>query len=264
MSIIDYKETIIGNAYISKTKEIISFLSILSEMHNKSLEKTTNITTRLGLLEPDYFDKPMTTQTHIQGCVGWYGATGKEEKIGMHGDKYSILVLTIHNKNNNDWNQLPDDEYVIKCIETLKSVRTPRTNGRAYYDHTCWFEYQDGEPIEPPHGLFLKDEYVSDYKNAKEVMPRLRLSDFIIFNSDDEPIYINDHDHDNEYDHRFSSQDRMLIKKPYQSDSDEFMLTKLKPKYHQIVKNVNFQILSIDLPQSTNLLLDLFEYISNK
>jgi hypothetical protein len=259
MSIIDCKEEIVGNAYISKTKEIISFLSTLNEMRNKSHEKTMNITTRLGILEPDYFDKPMIT--HIQGCVGWYGETGKEEKIGIHGDKYSILVLTLHNKNNNDWNQLPDDEYVIECIKTLKSLRTP-SPGRTNCDNTCWFEYRDGAPIEPPHGLFLKNEYVSDYKKAKEAMPRLRLSDFIIFNSYDEPIYINDHDDD--HPPRFSDQDPMLIKKPYLSDTDEFMVTKLKPKYHQMVKSVHFNILSIDLPQSTDLLLDLIEYISKK
>lgn len=252
---IDCPNVVVGNAYISKTNEITSFLSKLDETY-KNLNSTMQITVKLDILEPSYFYNLEYAKLILsRGAVGWIGTTGsilENTNISSHADKYSVLVITIHNINCNNWNNLLDDKNISDAIKELENYRTQSPNG-TFYSKVFNIVYGNGDLIETNQGLFLRDEYISNFNKAKEVMSGLQLKEFVAFNSNIR--------YENSEDYQFTEDNPLLIKKICANDS-EYLASKLNPVFNQVVKQISLNILSIDLPKSTDVLLSLVKYIS--
>lgn len=95
----------VGDAYIAKTPEIISFLQTLGSCIPK-LPPQISMTAHLEILEPDYFKEPSSGECH--GIESWQGPRTQSDipDTRVHSGMYSVLALRLENKHPLGWKEV--------------------------------------------------------------------------------------------------------------------------------------------------------------
>ncbi len=188
-------------------------------------------------------------QQGISGCCGYQGTMGPlipgnniHNIKGSHDDKMTTLMIHIRNNQHEEkWTDLVNSLEFFNLTNELKSMITHSSNSKQ------WSKFDTIRLIHGPgyteQGMYLRDEYQDNYTIAKSTMPRLTLGDFV---QGQEEV-----------------DDNILIEKPIRYNEPEYLV------YHagkfvdhqvpEIIDQITITIPSIDLPKTTQLLMQLIK-----